>query len=421
MVLTISDELVKAIKKIPEAYVDETHYIDYRNMNPVDIMLDILQNKLAVSSSYIDSSAFTTERDSWLSSVVFNRVLTNPKKVDEYLSELQQETNSFLLHNGEKITYKVFAPPVPGQTLPEWSDDYVIQDGSMSHDLGYNDNFFNKVEVLFDYDESGSDSEANYESRIISIDSGSQDSTQWDEVKTKTIKSKWMRSLTYDEPTNITGITIYHVSKDNGTGIGILAFDNATATLSWTAPGGSEGASLVVDSSGRFDLYDSDLRKYIRVIVDSSMLPGSNQSDNIEISSLSGETYATVLATKLLGRYRDPVSTVKFDIDINNVDVNGRFLKPADLVEVTTDNIYTKGKSGWNKEKVMLLSVRPDMVRSKVSVEAIQAKMYRKYGFIAPAGQADYTVADDSEKEYAYIGNGSNKLNGGAEDGFNIW
>lgn len=195
LVLTVADELVKASKKIPVSNATKTQFIDYRNLNPVDIMLDILENQLSVDPSLIDVSVFNSERDSWLSSIIFDRVLTEPKKADEFLSELQSETNSFLIHNGEKITYKVFAPPSPGQVLPQWSELNAIQIDSLSQDLGYSDNFFNRVEILYDYDESGGDNESNFESRVINIDASSQSVSQWDEVRTKTIKSKWRKSV----------------------------------------------------------------------------------------------------------------------------------------------------------------------------------------------------------------------------------
>ena len=60
----------------------------------------------------------------------------------------------------------------------------------------------------------------------------------------------------------------------------------------------------------------------------------------------------------------------------------------------------------------MLTSVRPDFQASKVSIEAVQTKMYRKYGFIAPAGYPDYPSATTAQREYAFIGRASdNKVN----------
>lgn len=67
----------------------------------------------------------------------------------------------------------------------------------------------------------------------------------------------------------------------------------------------------------------------------------------------------------------------------------------------------------------MLTSVRPE--KDKVSIEVIQTKMYRRYGFIAPAGTLDYDSATAAQKEYAFIGDANNKVGAALVDGYYIW
>jgi hypothetical protein len=69
----------------------------------------------------------------------------------------------------------------------------------------------------------------------------------------------------------------------------------------------------------------------------------------------------------------------------------------------------------------MITSLRPDFLWHTAKVEAVQTKMYRRYGFIAPAGYPDYPSASAAQRERAFIGDASNKVNGGTEDGYYIW
>ena len=100
-------------------------------MNPVDIMTDILLEQLDIDPALIDLGSFDAERDMWLSGWRFGRVLTEPREADQYLNELQVETNSYIVHDGEKITFKAFSPPAPGQEVEEWTDRNILE-GSLS-------------------------------------------------------------------------------------------------------------------------------------------------------------------------------------------------------------------------------------------------------------------------------------------------
>ncbi|VAV82529.1 hypothetical protein MNBD_DELTA01-1625 [hydrothermal vent metagenome] len=424
LTITVADEGVKTTKKIPVENATKTQYLDYRNMNPVDIIQDILKNQLGISASFVDDTQFDIEQDLWLSYWTFDRVLTSPKGAIKYLSELQQETNSFIVHDGEKITFKVFAPPVPGQSPDEWTDARHILKDSLSQKSGYKDGFFNRVIVYYDYDESGSDKEENFEAAIIAVDAASQSSGEWDEVKTKTIKSKWIRTLTYSAVSNITGLTLYHVSTANGAGSGTLTYDYGANTLTWTAPGGTAGEAVKLSKDGKFQIFDIDKTKWVRVIVEAASLPASNQSDTITITALQGTSFATNLASQLLRRYRYPVSTVSFSVDINHVSNGGNYLKPTDLVDLTTDEAGEKGESSWNKTRLMLTGLRPDFAGAKIKIDAIDTGMTKRYGFIAPAGYPDYDTASDEQRERAFIGRASdNNLYDGSAyvDGYYIW
>lgn len=423
LTLVIGDEmLVAASKKIPVENDSKTQYLDYRNTHPVDVMTDMLTNRLGIDASYVDTAKFVFERDTWLPGWRFDRVLTAPTGSDEYFNELQLETGSYVVHDGEKVSYKVFAPPMPGQTIEEWTDRYHIMEETFTCKSGYKENFFNRSVVYYDYDESGQDNEENFETVVIAADTASQDITQWDETSTKTIKSKWIRTRTYAQPSAITGVVVYHISKSNGIGAGYLYYNAANNTIQWTPPGGTVGSAVAMSKDGRYQIYGADTTMYARVIVTTAELPVTDKTDAIEITALAGDVFASTLAQKMINRYRDPASVAAFDVDMNNAAWEGRFLKPTDIKDVTTGEAAEFGADSWFKERVMLTSVRPDVSAGKVSIEAVETRFYRRYGFIAAAGLPDYPAATDGQREYGYIGRATdNRVDAGATAGYYAW
>lgn len=420
LTLIIQDDLVDASKKLPVENATKTQSLDYRNTNPVDIMTNLLITQLGISSGLVNSTQFESERDLWLNGWKFDRVLTEPKAADEYLNELQIETNSYVIHDGEKISYKVFAPPTPGQTIEEWTDTNHILHDTFSLKSGYKDGFYNRVVFYYDYDESGSDKEDNFEAAVIAVDSASQDSGQWDESSTKVIKSKWVRSHTYSSPSNVTGVVIYHASRNNSTGSGTLTYDYSDQTLQWTPPGGTIGEAVKVTKDGKYQLFGADKTKWIRVIVTTASLAGSDKTDTITLTTLSGENHATTMAQKILSRYRDPVPSVSMEIDVNSVSYNSTFIKPTDLKDMTTAEACEKGSSTWNTERCLLTSIRPDFAKGTMAVEAIPTRMYRRYGFICPASYPDYGSATAAQKERAFVGAATTNLVG-SDAGYYSW
>ncbi|HAO93426.1 MAG: hypothetical protein A2X93_09170 [Deltaproteobacteria bacterium GWC2_56_8] len=401
LTITISDDLIDATIKIPEETEENTQYISYLGANPADIMTDILVNRLGVAPECVDTGKFATERDLWLNGWKFSRVITEPEAANEYLNELQAETNSFIIHDGERISLKVYAPPLPGETVEEWTDKEILEK-SFSQKSGYRDNFYNRVVVYYDYDESGSDGTENFESAVIALDAASEDESQWDEASTKTVKARWIRSYTFSQASTITGVVVFHASKSNGEGSGALVYIKADNTLQWTPQGGTAGSAVEVAQSGRYDISDADGSKYLRVIVDAGALPAADATDYITVEPLNGPVLASSVANKLLNFYRDPSSTVSFEVDINNGTTSGRFLRPTDLLDITTDEASDKGVSSWQRERVMITSVRPDITAGKTAIEAMRAKMMRNYGFVAPPDTPDYGAASKETRAYGF-------------------
>lgn len=291
----------------------------------------------------------------------------------------------------------------------------------MTQKSGYRDGFFNRVVVYFDYDESGSDKAENFEAAVIAADAGSQDFTRWNEVSTKTIKSKWIRSRTYAQSGGIPGVKVYHVSRANGTGSGTLTYNRLNNTIQWTPPAGTAGEAVVLSRDGKYQVMGYDRTRYLRIIATRANLPAADSSETVSITPIDGEGMAANLAAKLVNRYRDPASSVSLEIDINNAAFNSRFLKPTDIKDITTGSACEKGYGSWAKERVMITSVRPDFAAGKVAVEAVETSMYRRYGFLSSLGAPDYPAASMHQRLYGYIGDASNRVNAGTVDGYYIW
>lgn len=421
LTVVVADEIKEGASKLPLEDGSGTQYIDYRDTPPVEIMTDILSTRLGIDPSYMDLERFAEEGMTWLGGVRFDRVITEPRAADEYLNELQRETNSFIVHDGDRISFKVFAPSVPSVAVDEWSERDHIIDGTFRQKSGYVDGFFNRVVVYYDYDESGGGQEENFEGAVIVLDEASQAWWQWDEVRTKVIKSRWIRSHTFANSPGIPGVVIYHASSANGAGEGTLAFDSAAGTLTWTPPGDAAGEAVRLSRDGKHRVEGADRSKYVRVLVTAKDLPGADASDTVTIRELDGKRYAAALATRLLNRYRDPVSIVSFAVDVNHMVSSGEFIKPTDLKDITTSDACEKGFPSWTRERVMVTSVRPDFARHRVDVEAVETKMNRRYGFIAPAGHPEYSSATEAERAYAFIANVYGEVGSPAEDGYYIW
>ena len=407
LTLTVSDDLFDTTINIPAENADKTQYIDYTHINPLNAMQNILDTQLGISTAYIDLDKFASERDTWRNGWTYNRVITEPKAAIDYLNELQEETHSYIYHDGAKISLKVFAPSLPSEAVEEWSDNIILMD-SISQTSGYKDNFFNRIVIYYDYDESGSDNADNYDSAVIVIDATSQGAAQWNDVSSKTIKSKWIRTYRHNMPATIAGCVVYHASKNNGAGNGTLTFTyDATNgnTIQWTPPGGSGiGEAIKITENGKFSVYGLDTTKYVDVIITTASLPTSNATATLTFTAINGAIYAGYLAQSYLSKYRNPATTFTFDIDLNNVVYNSKYMTVTDYKDITSDEFSEKGVLGWNQERIMLTSIKPDIEAGKITIEGIETGFYYQYGIIAPAGYPDWDSASDAQKAYGYIG-----------------
>ena len=407
--ITVADDMRDGTIKIPVENSTGTQSFEFPNRNPVDCMLDIIRDEstfMAVASGLVDGTQFTTERDIWLLGWAFHRVITEPTSAKDLLKELQEQSNSFIVHDGEKISYKVFAPLLPGQTVKEYNDTHHLSKISMESG---SKGLINRVVVAFDWNEDGDDL-SDYDSVEIAEDATSQ--SQHLQINTRTIKSKWIRSLRWTRETDVTGVVIYHASRVNGAGTGLLDYNQINQTLRWQAPSGTYGDTVTLDKDGKYDLFDANKNKFIRVVVTLADLDGSDQSDIITLITMAGSTYAASLAKKILNRFRDPVATIKATIDMNHAVDNSQPIFPTRVFTITTDEAGVFGKDTLVSEQVMATKVKPSGF--KVDLTFFQTKLFKRYGFIG-SGTVDYDNGS-ADHDYAFIADSSDQL-GAANDG----
>lgn len=420
LTIEIQDDLYVAKDKVPEENATNTQTLALQNMNPIDIKRALIETYGGVPLARIDTDAFDYEEASIFPGWYFDRVLTRTEAIKNLINELDEQTLNTVFSDGDKITLATFGPRPPGTELLHLDSSW--RTGTLQYDGAMDDSLVNLCVVYFDYDESGSDGEENYDSVAFASNAASQSAAEWNEVARKVIKSKWLRSFTIAQPSNITGVVIYHCNPQNGAGTGTLAYNAANQTLTWTAPGDAAGTAVEVDKDGRFQLFSLATTSYIRVVVTYASLPVGNQNDSLAITALPGAQLAGVLASHWVARYADPQAEVKFDLDMAEAVHQDRFLTVADIVKISSPRIFTKGCRGWDQENIVLSSVRPDFEKKRFQVTGLQTAFKKRYGYIGPVTLLDdYDDASEADREYAFVGNSNNRVGTYAEDGYYIW
>jgi len=107
-----------------------------------------------------------------------------------------------------------------------------------------------------------------------------------------------LRSLSATAPVNVTGVAIVDVPSPSGAGSATLGFTFTGKLLKYTAPGDTPGNGVDVSADGTYVLYSGTATKYIIVTVTSASLPGSDQSDSIQLVTLSENLFDNVSSSE---------------------------------------------------------------------------------------------------------------------------
>lgn len=92
-----------------------------------------------------------------------------------------------------------------------------------------------------------------------------------------------------DSLSNITGVQVIEVGNGNDAGSGTLYYRDSSGTdqLAWKAPGDSQGSWVDTTTDGAYDLVSDNGYARIRVYVDNSALPGSDNFDTVTVTAVS--------------------------------------------------------------------------------------------------------------------------------------
>lgn len=85
---------------------------------------------------------------------------------------------------------------------------------------------------------------------------------------------------------NVTGADVIRISSTTPTGIGTLTFTFSTGELEWVAPNDTSGTPAVVSGGGIFSLASQPSGNTLRLNVQDTLLPSSDQSDDISITNI---------------------------------------------------------------------------------------------------------------------------------------
>lgn len=193
--------------------------IVYDNQNIVDVAKSIL-NAVGISDTYIDTTQFTSEKNTWLAWANVTRILHKPQKAKQYLKEIKEQ---FLVSiwQGEdmKIKIKYLGPNVPGQTYYTINDTANIIHQSVSVD----DNEASRVtRVIFYHSQlpdTGGSEKDDFGGVVVQVDADAEDPKSYNEEKERVIWGTWIQGNTLS---GLLGAKILQRFRD---GMKIIPFD----------------------------------------------------------------------------------------------------------------------------------------------------------------------------------------------------
>ena len=172
--------------------------------NPIDIVIE-LYRRAGAANDEIDKTTLQAERDTWFPSTIdtalgtqlgttFRRTLTEKTKIEDLVKEIRDLMILLLwTTDDQKITGKFYAPPLPTDTITEFTDDsnYVAGSISVEDDL---EERLSRVVVAYDLP-AGSDGEkpSDFNEVRVSIDIDAEEREFYGKDRLKTILSLWIR------------------------------------------------------------------------------------------------------------------------------------------------------------------------------------------------------------------------------------
>ena len=123
----------------------------------------------------------------------------------------------------------------------------------------------------------------------------------------------------------------------------------------------------------------------------------------------------TVIALRLRRRFRNAPIKAGIVVELKDEEIS-----TSDIVKLTSSLIQASDGSSVDGQRYQILS-KKRKTPGTYEFQIEDTRWLKEYGFIAPAGQANWDSATEVEKAYAYIGDANNQLGTANDTGFSIF
>ena len=186
--ITTRDFKTEWDKNVPEKWQSAGDNVTWTAQHPIDVMLDILQNKINVRDSKINIDSFNTVKTALSGWQVTRTITGNPENAKTLMEELRLLMSCFFLPQPDgKIKIKQWNT---NETAVDTLTDADVLEPGFVYKGNY-DSLINKTAIYYNWDGSGNDA-ADFTSLDLALDATSQ--TNYDEIALKEIKDKWTLS-----------------------------------------------------------------------------------------------------------------------------------------------------------------------------------------------------------------------------------
>ena len=165
----------------------------YQDVNPWDIIDDLLEGDMSIPAADIDIIGAELERDTWIPGYQFTAWLTKPKKVIEHLADLCVQSGSYIwwAYEDQKFNWKVISPGLPSETIPTFDDTKNIIKAEPAD--RNEDARVSVVAVYYNLKLLGDPEEPDdYLGRYIAVDSDKEGDDQYGSRKVKSFLCRWI-------------------------------------------------------------------------------------------------------------------------------------------------------------------------------------------------------------------------------------
>jgi hypothetical protein len=161
--------------------------------NAVDFTETLLTDFAGISSSYIPSADWTTEKETWLSNYNLTSIITKPIPVEKVLAEITDQClyNIWWDSIAMEIKLKALAPPDKTQTLTD-NEDLIADTVRVREDPKQR---LSRILVYTDpIDWTEIDKAENFKSLYVQADLSSESDEKYGEKQIRTVLSRWLNS-----------------------------------------------------------------------------------------------------------------------------------------------------------------------------------------------------------------------------------